>query len=169
MRNLKWIVQYTGSFIFISLKEYWLSNYKFANLEGKWTYRSYHNNPDSSADDRWGIYSLSLKQDKEGRLSGKLDSGDPSDQYAVEGKLHHEGTHNDPAQDGCFNIQMVSSGSTKQTEGHVYKYQGRLIPKWSEGKNQIPSFVGTVIRTKFPGNPSQEGIVGCFIATKNAK
>jgi len=61
---------------------------------------------------------------------------------------------------------MIATGATNQTAGHEYRYLGRIIPKWQTGKNQRTAFIGTNIRTKYPGNPSQEGVVGCFVATK---
>lgn len=143
-----------------------MENDDFMNLEGSWIYRSYHNNPDPSTDDRWFIAELLLKQDKDGNLKGKLDSGNPDEVYTIEGKIHNDGTRNNTTRDKCFYINMVATGATEQTKGHEYKYLGRLIPKWSEGRNQRTAFVGTNIRTKFPGNPSQEGIVGCFVVTK---
>jgi hypothetical protein len=137
------------------------------NLNGKWTYRSYHNNPDPSEDDRWGIYELSLEQNGYGILQGKLDSGDPDEVYMIEGNIDNNRSEDYDNHDKCFNIKMSATGSTKQTEGHIYKYQGQLIPRWPEGKNQVTAIIGTVIRTKYPNNPSQEGIVGCFVATKH--
>jgi hypothetical protein len=136
------------------------------NIEGKWTYRSYHNLPDPSKDDRWGIYELTLKQDVDGFLEGKLDSGSPEEVYTVQGKIHNDGTRNADSKDKCFNINMIATGATNQTAGHEYRYLGRIIPKWQTGKNQRTAFIGTNIRTKYPGNPSQEGVVGCFVATK---
>lgn len=61
---------------------------------------------------------------------------------------------------------MEASVATEQTKGHLYKYHALLIPKWPEGKNQIKAFIGTNVRAINPDNPSREGKVGCFIATK---
>jgi hypothetical protein len=143
-----------------------MQNDNFMNLEGNWVYRSYHNNPDPSKDDRWFIAQLTLKQHEDGTLEGKLDSGNPEEVYDIKGKIHDDGTRNSDTKDKSFYINMVASGATEQTKGHEYKYLGRLIPKWPEGKNQRTAFIGTNIRTKFPGDQSQEGVVGCFIVTK---
>src|ERR671922_75493 len=93
----------------------------FFNLEGEWTYRSYHNNPDPSTDDRWGIYTLTLKQDKDGNLEGKLDSGDPEEVYVIRGRINKDGTRNDTTKDKCFSISMIASGATDLTKGHEYR------------------------------------------------
>jgi hypothetical protein len=143
-----------------------MKNDDLMNLEGEWTYRSYHNDPDPSKDERWFIAKLTLAQDENGILKGKLDSGNPEEVYVIEGQIHKDGTKNNATDDKCFNIDMIATGATKQTQGHEYNYYGRLIPKWPEGKSQRTAFIGTNIRAKVPDDPSAEGKVGCFIVTK---
>jgi len=51
------------------------------------------------------------------------------------------------------------------TENWEYDYKAFTTPKWPNGINQIPAFVGTVIRAK-PHGSSPAGVVASFVSIK---
>lgn len=59
---------------------------------------------------------------------------------------------------------MTAKGATTVTDGHVYEYRGHLVADWPNGKERVPAFVGSVVRTKRPDDPTKEGKVGSFVA-----
>lgn len=49
---------------------------------------------------------------------------------------------------------MRATQGNQTTEGWVYDYTGWVVPSWKDGKNQVPTFVGSVMRVTahpFPG------------------
>jgi hypothetical protein len=61
---------------------------------------------------------------------------------------------------------MTATGVTPETEGHQYEYRGYYPGFWPNGKDQMPAIVGSVLRAKFPDDPSFEGEVRSFAAVK---
>ncbi len=63
---------------------------------------------------------------------------------------------------------LIITGTGREgtsTAKWVYQYKGYLFPEWAEGVNQVPTIVGTVIRT-IPHGSGAAGLVATFIAIK---
>lgn len=137
-------------------------------LDGKWTYRSYHNSVELVAGDAEKALGLIFG---EGvfefvavtyvKFSGTLDMGGG---YALslEAEIH-------PIKDAStVDIAITGLGiAGTPTEGWQYDYHGNFGHRWDDGVDQVPSFVGTVIRTKPHGN-QPAGYVASFLAVAQA-
>ena len=133
-------------------------------LNGNWTYRSYHNDPDPSADVRWFVASMNLQQSGD-RIVGELDSGNPDYRYEISGRLDGSHVVYDTTPDWWEereSIVMKAVGNTAATRGHEYQYVGNVHPAWPEGKDQVLAFAGSMSRVRRPDDPSLEGKVGSF-------
>jgi hypothetical protein len=138
-------------------------------LAGKWTYRSFHNNPAPVADDPRTAAENALNLIfAEAVLAFELPSG-----TAVKGTIDWDGGGLDlngtiyPGATGAgpsFEIVGIGRRGT-DTAGWEYDYRGQLAYQWPGGINQILVLVGTVIRAK-PHNGSPAGYVASFIAVK---
>ncbi len=65
-----------------------------------------------------------------------------------------------------FHLRFQGRGiEGTDTAGWVYDYNAYLVPAWMEGVNQIPSIVGSVIRTE-PHGQAKAGVVASFIMLK---
>lgn len=136
-------------------------------FSGKWTYRSYHNKPLVMIpdDDHAGEVALSLIFG-EGIITLEAPVGE-----SIRGVL-----------DLGANYQLDLAGTVKgsapavveltgtgrdgtPTAGWEYRYAGFLVPKWEQGVRQVPSLVGSVLRSKQHGN-SLPGYSTSFIAVK---
>lgn len=140
-------------------------------LIGKWTYRSFRSNYEPVGDDPDKLLALLFgegelvieKVDKE-LLTGSLSFG--SDYLMkLDGTLSAGGSDIDPS----FTCWITGKGvNGTLAEGWIYDYIGYLIPSWSNGVNQRPAIVGSVIRTvAHSGGAAQAGYVACFIAVKH--
>ncbi|MGA8600805.1 MAG: hypothetical protein WB663_05315 [Beijerinckiaceae bacterium] len=136
-----------------------------ATLIGKWTYRSFLNNPAPTDGDPQKLADLlfaeavfTFQLPTSGTLKGAIDWQG--------GGLDLEGTvREDPAGDGA-SVEIVGTGRAGTgTDGWEYDYNGRLAHTWPNGVNQVPALVGTVIRAK-PHNGAPAGVVASFIAVK---
>ena len=141
-------------------------------LTGKWRYRSFHNEPqDRDSDAFWFAADLTLTEHPNGKLEGQLEGGNPDYKYKVFGHVDHRHTRYDTEPDWYEErsiIVMQATGITAATDGHVYEYRGHLAPTWPEGREQTPSFAGTVSRSKRPDDHTLEGKIGSFVASKSA-
>jgi hypothetical protein len=54
------------------------------------------------------------------------------------------------------------------TAGWEYDYRGIVCPSWPTGIDQIPCFVGTVIRMKEHGPNAPAGVTASFIAVRHS-
>jgi len=134
-------------------------------LSGKWTYRSFHNNPALVTGDpktalslffAEAVFSFDVKQDNS--LTGTIDwSG---------GGLDLQGTVQPPTSAAPLAVQIVGRGRAgTQTEHWEYDYSGYLAPSWSNGVGQVPALVGSVLRAK-PHDGAPAGYVASFVAVK---
>ena len=64
-------------------------------------------------------------------------------------------------------LVMTATGAAPQTKAHQYEYRGYYPGFWPNGRDQMPVIVGSVLRAKFPDDPSLEGEVRSFAAVKN--
>jgi hypothetical protein len=138
-------------------------------LAGKWTYRSFHNNPVPVADDprtaaekaldlifAEAVFTFELPSGT--TLSGTIDWDG--------GGLDLHGTILPGAAGAGPSLEIVGTGRPgTHTAGWEYDYRGQLAYQWPSGVNQTPALVGTVIRAK-PHNGSPAGYVASFIAVK---
>ena len=141
-------------------------------LTGRWRYRSYHNEhqeDDSAA--LWFAADLTLTENPDGSLEGLLDSGHPDYQYDVVGKIDSRNVRYQTEPDWFDDrtiIVLKATGATDATKDHVYEYRGYLSPSWPDGRGQISSFTGSMSRTTRPDDPTKEGKIGSFVATRIA-
>lgn len=136
-----------------------------AELAGKWTYRSFHNNPALVTDNDNTALSLFFAEatftfniNADGLLTGAIDwnGGGLDLQGAVQ-----------PAETGSpLTVQIVGLGRPgTQTDNWEYDYFGYLAHSWPNGVAQVPALVGSVLRAK-PHNGAPAGYVASFIAVK---
>ncbi|HEY0148342.1 MAG TPA: hypothetical protein VGB70_05000 [Allosphingosinicella sp.] len=135
-------------------------------IDGKWTYRSYRNDPELVGDDPQkalglifgeGVFSFTALSERlfEGTLdmgggylldlSGSvLDADQQTPEYAIVG-LGRDGT---------------------PTAGWRYDYRCVDGYEWPDGVDQVPSLVGTVVRVIAHGPTSPAGVTASFIAVR---
>lgn len=127
-------------------------------LAGKWSYRSFHNNPDLSVpfnDLAFGAGALVIEEPSEGRIGGSL--GGSGWSLALEGAFL---TGDVPG------VRFRGSGKIGE-ETWVYDYHGFAAPAWPDGVNQRPAIVGTIIRTvPHSGGQAEAGYTASFIAVR---
>jgi hypothetical protein len=131
-------------------------------LAGKWTYRSFFNDPAMVGDDKQKAYDLIFAEatfifEISGTyLKGIIDWGS--------GGLDLTGTVC-PA--GPLTVQIVGMGRPgTESEGWRYDYNGTLAYEWPNAVKQVPALVGTVIRVNAHGPESPAGVTASFIAVK---
>src|SRR5215212_2626610 len=128
---------------------------------GRWTYRSFHNDPEPSKEFnvlRFGTGTLVLDEPDYGRLSGSL-GGEGWNLSLVGGY-----TYGNP-----FDLRFQGSGDISG-EKWVYDYVGYLVPIWPNGIDQRPAIVGSVIRTVQHSNgQARAGYIASFIGVKQVQ
>lgn len=132
-------------------------------LTGKWTYRSYHNDPTLVGDNAQtalaqifgeGIFSL---MQEDGYISGTLDMGGG---YVLDiAGLNEIGSSS--AQPDY--LRMIGKGrANTPTAGWQYDYQAYLAPMWPTGVAQVPAYIGSVLRA-VPHNGKPAGVTASFM------
>jgi len=138
-------------------------------LTGKWTYRSFLNDPTEVTSDpnkaaekllallfAEAVFTFEIPTPT--TLKGAIDW--PG------GGLNLLGTVRD--EDGAPVVAITGKGRPRTDTAHwEYDYHGQLAYHWPNGVNQRPAIVGNVIRTK-PHNGAPAGVVASFIAVKQA-
>jgi hypothetical protein len=139
-----------------------------AALAGKWTYRSFLNDPALIGDDpviaakklydmlfAEAVFTFEIPTDT--TLVGKIDW--------TGGGLDLKGTIRQG--DGVPIVEIIGTGRPyTDTAGWEYDYHGQLAYTWPNGVNQMPAIVGNVIRAKPHGEGNPAGVVASFIAVK---
>lgn len=135
-------------------------------LQGRWTYRSYRNDAALVAGNAEkalrnifgeGVFTLAASN---GKVTGTLDMGSG---YV----LDLSGTVV-PVNGGEVRIAVMMVGTGRSgtpTAGWEYDYHSADAFTWPKGVDQIPAFVGSVLRAK-PYDGSPAGYVASFIAIK---
>jgi len=139
-------------------------------LAGKWTYRSFLNDPtlccESSDDDKnaknlfkllfaEAVFTFQLPSNT--TLTGAIDWDG--------GGLDLQGTVT-AGDAGQPAVKIIGTGRPNSSTAYwEYDYEGRLAYRWPNGVNQVPALVGSVIRAKPHGN-NPAGLVASFIALK---
>jgi hypothetical protein len=135
-------------------------------LAGKWTYRSFLNNPVQVLADpkpankllsllfAEAVFTFEIPNDT--TLKGAIDwDGGGLD---LQGKISDQG--------GALTVEIVGNGRAgTDTANWEYDYHGQLAYQWPNGVNQVPAIVGSVIRAK-PHGDNPAGVVASFIAVK---
>jgi len=138
-------------------------------LAGKWTYRSFHNDPTPVAEDpntaaekalalifAEAVFTFEIPTST--TLQGAIDW--PGGGLDLQGTIRP-----DAAGAGPF-VDIVGTGRPgTSTAGWEYDYRGQLAHQWPNGINQIPALVGSLIRAK-PHDGRPAGYVASFIAVK---
>lgn len=138
------------------------------SVDGKWTYRSYHNRPDLIGSDSTaalnaifgeGIFTFDKTPDPK-VLKGTFDMGGG---YL----LDLAGTVTAQTSAAPMTVTMTGLGRPgTPTDGWQYDYIGYLAWQWPNGVAQVPAIAGTVVRTK-PHGAAKAGYVASFIAVKH--
>jgi hypothetical protein len=134
------------------------------DLAGKWTYRSFFNNPAMVGDDPQKAYDLIFAEAtftfkiSGSELTGIIDWGS--------GGLDLKGTVSTASPPTVQIIGMGRPGT--ETEGWRYDYDGALAYEWPNAVKQVPAVVGTVIRVNAHGPGAPAGDTASFIAVKQS-
>ena len=130
---------------------------------GNWAYRSFNNDPDlakAANDLLFGEGTLAIAEVTATKLSGTI--GGPGWSLDLRGSFAY-GT---PMQ-----VRFQGKGLVGG-EQWIYDYNAYLVPHWSNGVNQTPALVGSVIRTiphsgGQPGTIAPAGVVASFYAVRS--
>jgi hypothetical protein len=133
-------------------------------LDGKWTYRSFFNDPAFVGDDKQKALDLIFAEatftfEISGTdLKGIIDWGS--------GGLDLKGTVSSAAP---LTVEIIGLGRPgTQTDGWRYDYNGNLAHEWPNAINQVPAVVGSVIRVNAHGPGAPAGVTASFIAVKQS-
>jgi hypothetical protein len=134
------------------------------DIGGKWTYRSFHNDPAPVGGDAEKALSLIFAEAEfTFEISGTTLTG--TIRWGHDG-LDLKGTINPATATTPLSVQIVGTGRKEiGTEGWEYDYNASLAHQWPAGINQVPALVGSVIRAK-PHGTSPAGYVASFVAVK---
>jgi hypothetical protein len=135
-------------------------------LLGKWTYRSFKNDPHPVGEDGQKALSLFFAEGTiaiehvEHQLVKATLSWEGKVQMYLSGRLY-SGQGIAPA-----TLLMTGIGiDNSPTQGWVYQYQGYPVPSWPGGVDQVPAIVGSVTRTVRHGS-GPAGYVASFVMVK---
>jgi hypothetical protein len=136
-----------------------------STLAGKWTYRSFHNNPamigsnpKKALDLLFAEATFNFEPLSSTTFKGTIDW--PG------GGLDLKGTIRPSSGDAVAIIEIVGLGRPNtKTAGWEYDYAGQLAHQWPKGVNQVPAIVGSVIRAN-PHGDAPAGYVASFIAVR---
>src|SRR5262245_24151366 len=135
------------------------------DLNGKWTYRSFHNraapvggDPQKALNLIFAEATFSFEVVSETELQGAIDWAG--------GGLDLQGRIRDTDSNDLIVVELVGLGRSKTpTEGWEYDYNAAFAHTWPNGVNQVPALTGSVIRAK-PHGAAAAGYVASFIAVK---
>lgn len=135
-------------------------------FEGKWTYRSFLNDPDLHMKDgsadfnavQFGYGTLVIRETAPEQMGGTI--GGTGWSLDLQGSI----TGGYPGQ-ARFQGRGVVSGAE-----WIYDYLGWLVPAWPNGVDQVAAIVGTIVRTiphpSSGGGTSPAGVVGSWYAVR---
>lgn len=136
------------------------SNLLVSPFVGTWTYRSFVNNPDISADFdnlEFGRGELLIGDFAPGSFSGRLVFGD-----TYQFRLFGASSFGNP-----YTVRFQGVGDTSDSQGQIYDYTGYLVPIWPNGVEQRIVIVGSVVRSvAHNGGQAKAGFVASWIAMK---
>jgi hypothetical protein len=130
-------------------------------LVGKWTYRSFLNDPDLATqfnDLEFGRGTIEITAAPMNELKGTI--GGPGWQLQLKGSI----TYGNP-----FTVRFQGKGVISGQEW-VYDYIGYVVRPWPNGVNQRMAMVGSIVRTiphsSGSGGTSPAGVVCSWIAVR---
>jgi hypothetical protein len=130
-------------------------------LVGKWTYRSFLNDPDLSTsfnDLEFGQGTIDIQPSAMNEFRGTI--GGPGWQLQLKGST----TYGNP-----FTVRFQGRGVVSGEEW-VYDYIGYVVRPWPNGVNQRMAIVGSIVRTmphsSGSGGVSPAGVVCSWIAVR---
>jgi hypothetical protein len=131
-------------------------------LDGKWTYRSFFNDPAFVGDDKQKALDLIFAEAtftfeiSGADLKGIIDWGS--------GGLDLKGTVSSAAP---LTVEIIGLGRPgTETDGWRYDYYGNLAHQWPNAADQVPAVVGSLIRVNAHGPGAPAGVTASFIAVK---
>jgi hypothetical protein len=138
-----------------------------SSLNGNWTYRSFLNNPQQVGDDKdaalaliFGEGNLTITVTSETLLRAVLDFGGGAAMDLYGELVQASGVSPDV-------LIITGTGRTgTSTDKWVYQYKGYVVPTWSEAVKQVPTIVGTVIRT-IPHGSGTAGVTASFVIVRS--
>jgi hypothetical protein len=129
------------------------------SLAGKWTYRSFLNDPDLSTEFNnleFGRGTIAIEEAPMGVLQGNI--GGPGWSLDLNGSINY----GDP-----YSIRFQGKGVVGGEEW-IYDYIGYAIKPWPNGVNQVPAMTGSIVRTiphaSGTGGVAPAGVVCSWIA-----
>lgn len=129
------------------------------SLAGKWTYRSFLNDPDLSTEFNnleFGRGTITIEEAPMGVLQGNI--GGPGWSLDLNGSINY----GDP-----YSIRFQGKGVVGGEEW-IYDYIGYAIKPWPNGVNQVPAMTGSIVRTiphaSGTGGVAPAGVVCSWIA-----
>jgi hypothetical protein len=129
------------------------------SLAGKWTYRSFLNDPDLSTQFNaleFGRGTITIEEAPMGVLRGNI--GGPGWSLSLNGSINY----GDP-----YSVRFQGKGGVGGEEW-IYDYIGYAIKPWPNGVNQVPAMTGSIVRTiphsSGSGGSSPAGVVCSWIA-----
>ena len=129
------------------------------SLKGKWTYRSFLNDPDLSTqfnDLEFGRGTITIDDAPMGALQGTI--GGPGWSLALSGSINY----GDP-----YSVRFQGKGVVGGEEW-IYDYLGYAVKPWPNGINQVPAMTGSIVRTiphsSGSGGTAPAGVVCSWIA-----
>lgn len=129
------------------------------SLTGKWTYRSFVNDPDLATkfnDLEFGLGTITIQEAPMGALQGTI--GGPGWSLDLNGSINY----GDP-----YCVRFQGKGVVGGEEW-IYDYIGYAIKPWPNGINQVPAMTGSIVRTiphsSGSGGTSPAGVVCSWIA-----
>lgn len=108
------------------------------SLTGKWTYRSFLNDPDLSTEFNaleFGRGTITIYQAPMGVLKGSI--GGPGWSLNLRGSINY----GDP-----YSLRFQGKGVVGG-EQWIYDYIAYAIKPWPDGVNQVPAMTGSIVRT----------------------
>jgi hypothetical protein len=129
------------------------------SLAGKWTYRSFLNDPDLSTQFNaleFGRATITIDEAPMGVLQGNI--GGPGWSLNLNGSINY----GDP-----YSVRFQGKGVVGGEEW-IYDYVGYAIKPWPNGVNQVPAMTGSIVRTlphsSGSGHIALAGVVCSWIA-----
>jgi len=145
------------------------SYWSFGVLSGRWTYRSFRNDPKLVGDDSAAALALifgegvfDFEAEEDGLFRGGLGMA-PGYALALTGKMEGAGLY---PQTFAINGEGLSG---TPTDGWRYDYRGIIGYPWPDAKGQVPALLGTVIRSVAHGSDAPAGYTASFIAVRQSE
>ncbi len=132
-------------------------------LLGRWTYRSFLNDPDPNTpfgNLQFAVADLKFEEAAFGQVVGRLSFGD--DYLSLKGTI----TFGNP-----FTVRFQGVGATpgtiEQGRPWIYDYLGFVAPAWPNGIDQRPAILRTIVRTvPHSQGRAKAGVVASWIALR---